>query len=235
MAKKGRYQQVKQVRWGRRIFLGVLAFFLVLIVGGVAAGAIYYNSMLNLVTRLEATEQILSDEQFREILGFVPEKVQVQEEQIPAATASNNKEDHIVNIMLIGQQARKNETAKLSDTMILCTLNRETNTLTMTSFLRDLYIQLPNYKGMTCGENRINVCYNLGYKKAGDLGGMEMLDMLILNNFGVEVDYNIEIDFNALPLWSTSWVALPLLWMRTKPSTSLKVPTARVSLKRAKI
>ena len=195
MAKKGRFQQVKQVRWGRRIVLGICAFFLVLIVGGVSAGAIYYNSMLNLVTRPEATEQTLTDKQFEEILGFVPEKVQVQEEQIPAATVAKPREDHIVNIMLIGQQAREKEVAKLSDTMILCSINKETKTITLTSFLRDTYVKLPDFQGHVCGKNRINVAYNLGWYWAGEKGGMEMLDKLILENFGVEVDYNVEVGF----------------------------------------
>ena len=101
----------------------------------------------------------------------------------------------IINIMLVGQSYRPGEETKLSDTMILCTLNRETNTFTMTSFLRDLYVQLPNYKGRICGMQRMNVCYNLGWVWAGELGGMEMLDLLMYNNFGVDVDYNIEINF----------------------------------------
>ena len=198
MAKKGRYQQVKKKSWGKRIMLSLVVVFLVLVLGTAAAGAIYYNSMLNLVTRPEATEQVLSDAQLEEILGFVPEKVQVQDQQIADAETepAQKKEDHIVNIMLIGQQARKNETAKLSDTMILCSINKETKTITLTSFLRDLYVQLPDFQGHVCGKNRINVAYNLGWYWAGEKGGMEMLDQLILENFGVEVDYNVEVGFD---------------------------------------
>ena len=198
MAKKGRYQQVKKKSWGKRIMLSLVVVFLVLVLGTAAAGAIYYNSMLNLVTRPEAPEQVLSDAQLEEILGFVPEKVQVQDQQIAAAEKKpeQKKEDHIVNIMLIGQQARKNETAKLSDTMILCSINKETKTITLTSFLRDLYVQLPDFQGHVCGKNRINVAYNLGWYWAGEKGGMEMLDQLILENFGVEVDYNVEVGFD---------------------------------------
>lgn len=200
MAKKGRYLQKKKVNWGKRIFVIILLLLLVLTGGGIAAGAVYYNSMLNLVTRPEAqaTENVLSDEQLEEILGFVPEKVEVQptEPKVQETKPAEKKEDHILNIMLVGQQARKNETAKLSDTMILCSINKQTKTITLTSFLRDLYVKLPDFQGHVCGKNRINVAYNLGWYWAGEKGGMAMLDQLILENFGVEVDYNVEVGFD---------------------------------------
>jgi len=199
MAKKGRYQQtkVKKGGWGKKLFLTVLILLVLLIAGGIFAGVTYYNSMLNLVTRPEATENVLTDEQLEQILGFVPEKAETQATEAAAEETQPEKkqEDNIVNIMLIGQQARKNETAKLSDTMILCSINKETKTITLTSFLRDLYVKLPDFQGHVCGKNRINVAYNLGWYWAGEKGGMEMLDQLILENFGVEVDYNVEVGF----------------------------------------
>lgn len=201
MAKGGRFLQQKtgKPRIAGRIFLVILILLVVIVSGAVASGIVYYNSMLNLVTRPEATENILSEEQLEEILGYVPEKVETRETEAPAETAAPKKEiqDNIINIMLIGQQARKNETAKLSDTMILCSINKDTKTVTLTSFLRDMYVKLPNFQGHICGKNRINVAYNLGWYWAGEKGGMEMLDQLIYENFGVEVDYNVEVGFEA--------------------------------------
>lgn len=209
MAKKGRYQQqkVKKGSLGRKIFLTVLILMLLLIAGAITAGALYYNSMLNLVVRPEeaASENILSDDQLKEILGFVPEKLELDQTESGAAAQDKQKdkkegkkvEDNIVNIMLIGQQAREKEVAKLSDTMILCSINKETKTITLTSFLRDLYVKLPDFQGHICGKNRINVAYNLGWYWSGEKGGMEMLDQLILENFGVEIDYNVEVGFEA--------------------------------------
>ena len=216
MSKHGKYEkqmEKKPLGW-KKILLITLAVIL-LLVGIVAIfGWNYVKSLVGLVTKAEYQENELSQEEIEAILGqtLPPQTEPVETTEAPTEettepttepTTAPTEPDYgemgkIINIMLVGQAYREGEDSKLSDTMILCTLNRETNTLTMTSFLRDLYIQLPTYKGMTCGENRINVCYNLGYKKAGDLGGMEMLDLLILNNFGVEVDYNVEIDFYAL-------------------------------------
>ena len=203
MAKKGKYLQSKKGLGWKKIPLILLTLVFVIVCGVCAFGAIYYNNLLGYVQRAERQEQELTDEELEAILGFVPETIPVAETTEPADNTEPSteppkpKEDHLVNIMLVGQQMRGKEEAKLSDTMILCTVNKQTKTLTLTSFLRDAYVKLPNYKNHICGMQRINVAYNLGWRWAGDLGGMEMLDMLILENFGVEVDYNVEIDFNS--------------------------------------
>ena len=87
----------------------------------------------------------------------------------------------IINILLIGQDSRSSKRSR-SDAMILCTLNKATKTLTMSSFMRDMYVQIPGYQ-----DNRINASYALG--------GMELLDSCLKKNFGVEIDGNIEVNF----------------------------------------
>lgn len=206
MAKGGRYLNTGAGKTkkgkGPKLFSAIVGVILIFALAAAAGGAIYYNSMLNLITRPETTEYSLSDEEFIEILGFVPETVGEEEETIaPAEEAETTAqpkivEDHIVNIMLIGQHMQAGEDSKLSDTMILCSINKDTATVTLTSFQRDLYLKLPNYKKHVCGKNRMNVAYNLGWRWAGEQGGMEMLDQLILESFGVEVDYNVEIGFD---------------------------------------
>ena len=206
MAKKGKYQKQKARKplgW-KRISLILLAVILLLGVSLCAFGIIYYNDLLGYVSRAERFEQELSNEELEDILGFVPETLPEVPEQILQTEESTAAEDSrygktgkIVNIMLVGQARRENEDSKLSDTMILVTVNKETKTITLTSFLRDMYVKLPNFKNHVCGMQRINVAYNLGWRWAGDLGGMEMLDQLILENFGVEVDHNVEIDFES--------------------------------------
>ncbi len=89
----------------------------------------------------------------------------------------------VVNILLIGQDRREGETRQRSDTMILATLNLEENKISLTSFMRDLYVQIPGYS-----DNRINAAYVFG--------GMELLDDVIETNFGIEIDGNVEVDFS---------------------------------------
>ncbi len=206
MAKKGKYLKAKPKKkagWKKGL-LAALAVILVLLLGVAALGIAYYNDLLGYVSRAERQEQELSDQELEAILGFVPETLgeddtaQTLPQTEPQAEDSRyGKTGKIVNIMLVGQAKRENEDSKLSDTMILVTVNKETKTLTLSSFLRDMYVQLPNYKNHICGMQRINVAYNLGWRWAGDLGGMEMLDQLILENFGVTVDHNVEINFES--------------------------------------
>ncbi len=90
--------------------------------------------------------------------------------------------EHIINILLVGQDRRQGEGRQRSDAMILCTLNTQTKKLTMTSFLRDMYVQIPGYRN-----GKINACYQIG--------GAKLLNECLKKNFGVEVDYNVEVDF----------------------------------------
>ncbi len=107
----------------------------------------------------------------------------------------------IINIMLIGDSAREGEDSRLADTQILVTVNKQDKTLTLSSFLRDTYLKLADYipeegQKHTCGKNRINVAYHLGYKWGGVGGGLKMVNDTIQQNFGVEVDYNVVVDFD---------------------------------------
>ena len=68
--------------------------------------------------------------------------------------------------------------------MILCTIDTEKKTLTMTSFLRDMYLNIPGY-----GKQRINVAYMVG--------GFPMLYDTLRENFGVVVDYGVEVNFDS--------------------------------------
>jgi len=117
---------------------------------------------------------------------------------VPTTLPYQESGKDIINILLIGQQAREGEAEsdqRMADTMILATVNKNTKTLYLHSFLRDTYVKLPDYKGHTCGKNRINVCYNLGYQWGGAGGAMEMTNQCLKENFGIEVDYDVEVSF----------------------------------------
>ncbi len=89
----------------------------------------------------------------------------------------------IINVLLIGQDRREGEVRARSDSMILVSVNTVKNTIQMTSFMRDLYVQIPG----GYADNRINAAYSMG--------GAELLDATLEKNFGIQVDGNIEVDF----------------------------------------
>lgn len=90
-------------------------------------------------------------------------------------------DEPILNILFIGQDRREGQGVQRSDSMILCTINKEKNTLTMTSFMRDMYVEIPGHYS-----NRINVAYTIG--------GFQLLDETIEKNFDVDVFHNVEVD-----------------------------------------
>ena len=211
---------VKKPRRGLKIFLTVIASILGLILlAGIAFGiwyavdpssalkfvmepfVTYYAGHMNTLEDIQITEPLPTDP----VPSTDPtapsdstvdpsESTDPTEETWPEVVSTQN----VTTIMLVGQNYRWDEQSYLSDTMILCTINRETNTLTMTSLLRDLYVPLPAYAGHGPGRNRINVCYHLGTTWTGSVkGGMEMLSMCVEQNFGIPVDHTVEVDFQA--------------------------------------
>ena len=89
---------------------------------------------------------------------------------------------HIVNIMIVGQDARPGEPPQRSDSMILMTFNKASGEITLTSFLRDQYVQIPGF-GAT------KLCHAYSY------GGMPLLNQTLYNHYGIEVDGNVTLSF----------------------------------------
>lgn len=203
MAKGGRYARKKEKKplGAKKIVLIVIAVLLVLILAAVVAGVVYYNSMLNLISRPGTVSmETMSSEDEAAMLGTMPttEETTVPTEETTVPTETMTPEENVVNIMLVGQAAREGETYRLSDTMMLCSINRSEKTLTLTSFQRDMRVVIPPYAGHTQGFNRMNVCYHLGSYWTGEVAGsMELLAKAVEHNFGAKVDHTVEVDFSA--------------------------------------
>ena len=208
MGYQGHFQQQKQPKKkrGLKVFLIILAVLLVLGGAAAAAGAIYYNRMMNKMNIIElpedtyvytedtyvteVTETAVAETEGAAIADTTEATTVVTEP--PKATA-----DDIVNILLVGQSSRAGEESRMADTTMLVSINTFDGTVTLFSVLRDSYVKLPDYKGHTCGRAKFTVCYGLGYQWGDIAGAMEMTNICMRDNFGVEVDYNIEIDFES--------------------------------------
>ena len=211
MGKSGRFERKKEkkISGGKKVVLIVTAVLLIAVLAAIVFGVVYYRSMLNKVNRAEFVENSISDEQLEAILNYNPyapsgegsgtisTEATTEPTTVPTTLPYIESGKDILNILIVGQSAREGEDARMADTMILATVNKETKTLTLSSFLRDTYLKLPDYKGHTCGKQRINVCYHLGWTWGGTAGAMEMMNQCLYNNFGIDVDYNIEVDFDA--------------------------------------
>ena len=175
----------------KRIFLFVLSVVLVVVLVVLIVGTAYMESLLNLINR-NPDDSTLSSEEYQDFInnqtetmepGYTGETLNPDDVDWNTSTEPVEKEAHIINFMLIGQDRRPGESRQRSDVMILCTINTETKELTLTSFMRDMYVQIPGYK-----DNKMNAAYSIG--------GMKLLDKCLETNFGVYVDGSFEVDFD---------------------------------------
>lgn len=207
MSKGGKYlkqgapvvKKKKKKSKAKKVLMIVLVVLLLILAIGVGFGIWYYNYLLNLVSRPD--EVVIPTETMASV-----QETTLPEETVPAETSPEDtwpeivSDENITNIMLVGQAARPGEEARIADTMILCSINRETKTLTMTSLMRDLRLVWPKYIDVNgqshTGHNRINMAYNMGYRWDGNVqGGMNVLASIVEYNFGVPVHHTIEVNF----------------------------------------
>jgi LCP family protein required for cell wall assembly len=90
--------------------------------------------------------------------------------------------EHIVNILLLGVE--EIEGASNTDLMIIATMDTKKNTMKLTSIMRDLYVEIPGYSN-----NRLNSAYAKG--------GIDLLYQTIKQNFDVDLDGYVLVNFSA--------------------------------------
>ncbi len=88
------------------------------------------------------------------------------------------------NILLIGSDSRTEGDEGRSDAMILVSVSKNTKTIQMISLLRDMYVEIPGHDS-----NRLNAAYSFG--------GPELLIETIRQNFGIEVNHYVVVNFQA--------------------------------------
>lgn len=191
-------KQPKPKRSGgwKKILLIILMVIFALIFCVMLAVTIYWNAMLNKINRIdETTMSTLSEAEIQEIMDEVnaPDAEDTTYPTDPLVTDEEEiigDSDEMINIMLIGQDILSDDSGKRgrSDVMILCTINTREKTITFTSFLRDIYLKLPEFNGRDYGYNRLNTNYVFG--------GREMLDQCMQMNFGIKIDHFVEVDFS---------------------------------------
>lgn len=198
----GRYekQKAKKPAGKKRIVLIVLAVILVLVVGLVIAGVVYYNSMLNKLNIVEVPRMT-----YTQPTAVTDETGAPTEQATEATTVATTEPPHVassadyINFLVVGQAGREGEESRLADTMMLLSLNTYTKTITQISFLRDSFVHPPDFRGKQFGRIKLTTVYHLGsfYDHGNVAGSMELINMTLNSNFGVEVDHNFEVDFRA--------------------------------------
>ena len=205
--KNGKRTGTVWLQTGLAVLCAVLAFVLFALIFATA----FVNRTLNQMNRVdpdkesalgssEAEQIIASDPDLETIdpsstetlpniedITFPTEPTSPTENNGPQQPTENadplEKGEHVINIMLVGQDRRPGQGRQRSDSMILVTINKSKGTITLTSFMRDQYVRIPGYKS-----NKLNSAYALG--------GFSLLNETLAVNFGVLVDGNVEVDFD---------------------------------------
>lgn len=161
--------KLKKIIFNEKVLLITLSAVMIVLI----IGSAYANSILNKINRQEKPSVIKLENN-----GIVASRY--SQPRIEDITDKKDKE--IINILLIGKDISNGENKSRSDSMIIATINKKSNSIKLTSLMRDMYLEIPGYP-----DNRINAAYALG--------GMDLLTATITQNFHVEIDGCVEVDF----------------------------------------
>lgn len=181
----------------KKILIGVI-IFLVLLLGGVG---LFINYLLDLInyqaansdyfatvsTAEELPEETaensyleqLDEEDKKDELEATASELEQWNDHIENVTSDSSSytipiSDDVYNILLIGSDTRASGEVGRSDAMILVSINQKTETIYLTSFLRDCYVNIPGY-----GNTRLNHAFAYG--------GPDLLEQTLEQNFKVHV------------------------------------------------
>ncbi|MPM06273.1 Transcriptional regulator LytR [bioreactor metagenome] len=180
----------------RSRILHVAAYAAAAVIAAASLAAFFIvNHSLNLVhydsgvqeTALERSTQPETEAGLRETRDSPQIEISALEkrlkENMESAAQPPDYEDEVLNILLIGVDYENAVSKGRSDSMILLSVNRKYSKIVMTSFMRDIYLEIPG------GEqaNRLNT--------ANVLGGPALLMDTISQNFKISVQSYVLVDF----------------------------------------
>lgn len=171
----------------KKVLLIVLAVIVVLCVAVGAAAALYMNSI---------SDSMKMDSEQQSELDTVLSESTVQEPYY---------------VLLLGSDARANDTASRSDTIILARIDANVGKATLVSIPRDTKVEIESH-----GTQKINAAYAFG----GPAGAVEAVE----NMSGVEISHYAEIHFDelekAVDQLGGIWVDIPVSNDQTGASNS---------------
>ena len=96
-----------------------------------------------------------------------------------------------INILLIGVDKRPEDEYGRTDTMIVASIDPATKTVGIMSLPRDLKVKIPGYN-----DDKLNAAFVYGDMDHYPGGGAGLLKRTIYVNFGINIHYFAEVDFN---------------------------------------
>jgi LCP family protein required for cell wall assembly len=155
----------------------------------------FMNRPLNpLAEAAEAVSEIVLTPLPQEGMAPVPQVPAGQATPTLIPTSSPSPETERKNILLLGIDRRPGEQfISRTDTMMLVSVDPETNQIAILSIPRDLYVVIPGR-----GQDRINTAFVYGSAGNNPAGGAQLAMQTVEYNLGVPVNDYVLVDFGAV-------------------------------------
>ena len=120
-----------------------------------------------------------------------PDPYSVSYLPIPSPVPQRHLDENVFNILLTGSDTALSSGSYRTDVMIVVSINKATNSATLLTIPRDLYVYIPGWK-----VTRINTAAAHGDQIGHPGGGMALLQQTILYNLGLPIHGWARIDFD---------------------------------------
>lgn len=173
----------KKRSWKRPVF--ILAVVLLAAFGAIYAGFQHYYgySMFVRDDDVEVNYELLSAD--NAILKGYEGELEEEPDVSQIKRISEEEAKGTYNLLLLGVDRREDDWYGNSDSIILVTVNHDQKKIFLTSFMRDLYAEIPDY-----GVMKLNVAHAIG--------GGPLITETLEHTYGVVIDNYARVDFNSM-------------------------------------
>ncbi|HHV12501.1 MAG TPA: hypothetical protein GXX75_19695 [Clostridiales bacterium] len=95
-----------------------------------------------------------------------------------------DKLEKVSSVLVVGIDGVKDEDYLRADSILVVSINPDTKKICLTSFLRDMYLQVPGH-----GKDKLSSVYGLG--------GTDLMKNTLETNFGISIDHTVTVNMKA--------------------------------------
>lgn len=165
-----------------KIFMSVSLVIIVALVGVI----FYVYHLMSLANYDDGSNYIISSEDYFDTVENPEQYTHLPEATLDIAekadSTNGRSEEGVTNILLLGLDQ---ESGNLSDCLIVATLDTNQKSIKLTSFMRDVLVQIPGYSN-----NKLNTPYQKG--------GIQLVYEVFAHNFDLKLDGYVAVSYNML-------------------------------------
>ncbi|MBR6552965.1 MAG: LCP family protein [Clostridia bacterium] len=171
-----------------KVFSGFLIFVIIIS----SALGIFIDNKFDRLGNVENYEDVIYEENLEnieDINGDINASNFKDALKLWATTGNDQKmtSKNVVNVLLIGADSRKGTNTGNTDAMLLVSLNKKTKQIKLVSFMRDSYLYIEGKNNSYC--SKLNAAFSMG--------GPETLMKTIENNYKIEIDNFVMVNFES--------------------------------------